>query len=365
MGSRERTWRRRQEARDLSLGRRAGELDVGDWPSIAAASSREDSQRAGELLWSVMRTRPPRQGLSFLYRLVDAHLRPDPSQRRRPVVDELLGPPPPEQTPRALLRHDVDSWQGMEQWQQWEARMGLAGVYLLRAPLPEGTRLGDGTRATYPTPPPDYNVEDGFVRELVSAGLARGCAFGLHYASAEPAVVRAECRRLRDALGLSGSLPASSHWILSSGATLAALDELGVSHDLCLMDYESYATEIPADQPRHPGFLTGTTHPHLLWDPRRRRWLKLLAVPGALEEVFVAGQSPTVPEPADVERYIQLFRRHRGVLVLLWHSERFDLAEHLQRLVDRLRELDFTFVTTADLTAPPAADAESIPDPRA
>lgn len=335
-----------------------------DWPTIEAASSEADSQRAGELLWSVMRTRPPREGLSLLYRLVDAHLRPDPSHRRRPVVDELLRPPPPEQAPRALIRHDVDSWQGMEQWQQWEAKMGLAGVYLLRAPLPEGTWLADGTRATYPTPPPDYNVEDASVGELVSAGLKRGCEFGLHYASAQPAVVRAECERLREALGLSAPLPASSHWILSSGATLAALDELGLTHDLCLMDYDSYATEIPTGEPRHPGFLTGTTHPHLLWDPQRRRWLKLLAVPGALEEVFVAGQTPTVPEPADIERYIQLFRRHRGVIVLLWHSERFDLAEHLERLVARLRELGFAFVTTADLMAPTPADAEGIPDPR-
>ena len=337
---------------------------MADWPTITAAGSAADSQRAGELLWSVMRTRPPAEGLSFLYRLVDAHLRPDPGDRRRPVVDELLAPPPAEQTPRALIRHDVDSWEGMESWQRWEQKMGLASVYLLRAPLPEGTRLADGTRATYPTPPPDYNVEDASVGELVSAGLARGCQFGLHYASAQPAVVRAECRRLRDALGLSGPLPASSHWILSSGATLAALDDLGSSHDLCVMDYESYATEIPPGQPRHPGFLTGTTHPHLLWDPRRGRWLKLLAVPGGLEEVFVSGESPTVPEPADIERYVELFRRHRGVIVLLWHSERFDLAECLERLVDRLRELGFSFVTTVDLEVPAPVAPDSVSDPR-
>ena len=335
-----------------------------DWPTIEAASSQADSDRAGELLWSAMRTRPPEQGLSCLYKLVDAHLRPDCGNRRRPVVDELLGDPPAGQTPRALVRHDVDSWAGMEQWQQWERKMDVAGVYLLRAPLPEGARLADGTGAAYPTPPPDYNVEDDFVGEFVSAGLERGCRFGLHYGSARPGLVRAECWRLRDALGLSGALPASSHWIQSSGVTLAALDELGFTHDFCLMDFESYAAEIPPDEPRHPGFLTGTTHPHLLWDPRRRRWLKLLAAPGALEEVFVAGKCPTIPEPADIEGYIELFRRHRGVIVLLWHGERFDLVEHLERLVDRLRELDFTFVTTADLNAPTQGDAESTPDPR-
>jgi hypothetical protein len=353
-----------RQRRVAPLGRKAAEANVGDWPTIAAAGSRADSDRAAERLWSVMRTRPPEAGLSYLYRLVDAHLRPEPGHRRRPVVDELLAPPPTEQTPRALLRHDVDSWEGMEQWRQWEGKMDLAGVYLLRAPLPEGARLADGTVATYPTGPPDYDVEDASVGELVSAGRERGCEFGLHYGSAWPAVVRAECRRLRDALGLSGPLPASSHWIQSSGATLAALDELGVEHDLCLMDYESYAAETPPDQPRQPGFLTGTTHPHLLWEPRRRRWLKLLAVPGALEEVFVAGVCPTVPEPGDVERYLELFLRHRGVIVLLWHSERFDLVEHLERLVDRLRELQFTFVTTAELKVSPGSDAEGIADPR-
>lgn len=225
-----------------------------NWPTIDAAPSQAGSDRAAELLWSVMRTRPPAEGLSCLYKLVDAHLRPEPGNRRRPVVDELLGPPPPEQAPRALVRHDVDSWEGMQRWQQWESRMGLAGVYLLRAPLPEGTRLADGTRATYPTPPPDYDVEDDSVGEIVSAGLARGCQFGLHYASARPAVVRAECQRLRDALGLSRPLPASSHWIQSSGATLAALDELGICHDLCFMDYESYASEIPPTSRGARGF---------------------------------------------------------------------------------------------------------------
>ena len=337
---------------------------MSNWPTIGAAANEADSARAGELLWSVMRTRPPEQGLSLLYRLVDAHLRPDPSHRRRPVVDELLAPPPADQVPRALIRHDVDGWAGMQQWPQWERRLGVAGVYLLRAPLPEGTRLADGTRATYPTPPPDYNVEDGVVRDFVSAGLERGCQFGLHYASANPAAVRAECQRLRDALGLSGPLPASSHWILSSGATLAALDESGISHDFCLMDFESFSTEIPPGEPRQPGFLTGTTHPHLLWDAHRRRWLRLLAVPGALEECFVAGEYPTIPDPADIERYVELFRRHRGVIVLLWHGERFDLAEHLERLIDRLRHLEFTFITTDDLKAPPGND-ESTPDPRA
>lgn len=337
---------------------------MSDWPTIGAAGTDADSRQAGELLWSVMRTRPPGQGLSFLYKLVDAHLRPQPGRRRRPVVDELLAPPPPEQAPRALIRHDVDSWKGMEQWRQWERKMGVAGVYLLRAPLPEASRLADGTRASYPTPPPDYNVEDSFVDEFVSAGLERGCEFGLHYASADPAVVRGECRRLRDALGLSGPLPASSHWILSSGATLAGLDGLGFSHDFCLMDYESFSLEIPLGEARHPGFLTGTTHPHLLWDPRRRRWLNLLAVPGAMEEVFVAGECPTAPAPADVERYIELFRRHRGVIVLLWHGERFDLAEHLERLVDRLRELGFSFITSGELKAPTPA-GETVWDPRA
>ena len=335
-----------------------------DWPTIRAAANEADSAGAGELLWSVMRTRPPQEGLSFLYRLVDAHLRPGPSRRRRPVVDELLAPPPADQAPRAIIRHDVDGWKDMEQWAGWERRLGVAGVYLLRAPLPEGSRLADGTRATYPTPPPDYNVEDSVVRDFVSAGLERGCQFGLHYASPDPAAVGDECRRLRDALGLSGPMPASSHWILSSGATLAALDESGVSHDFCLMDFESFSAEIPRGEPRHPGFLTGTTHPHLLWDAPRRRWLKLLAVPGALEECFVAGEYPTTPDPGDIERYFELFRRHRGVIVLLWHGERFDLAEHLERLIDRLRQLAFTFITTADLAAP-AADDEGTPDPRA
>lgn len=88
-------------------------------------------------------------------------------------------------------------------------------------------------------------------------------------------------------------------------------------------------------------------------------------MPGGLEEVFVAGECPTTPQPADIEAYIELFRRHRGVIVLLWHSERFDLVEHLERLVDRLRELDFTFVTTADLTPPAGARADGISDPRA
>jgi len=71
------------------------------------------------------------------------------------------------------------------------------------------------------------------------------------------------------------------------------------------------------------------------------------------------------PSAADIERYIQLFRRHRGVLVLLWHSERFDLVERLEGLVDRLAEQGFAFVTTADLVATARSQPDSIGDPRA
>jgi len=337
-----------------------------NWPRIEAAGDEAASTRASERLWSIMRTSPPETGRSDVYRLVDAHLQPDASDRRRPIVDELLGAPPIEQTPRALIRHDVDSWRGMQQWQQWEEKTGLTGVYLLRAPLPEGTPLDDGSTASYLTPPPDYQVEDAAVREWALAALERGSGVGLHYGSGHPPIIRAESRRLRDALGLTGPLPASAHWLQSSGRTLCTLDELGFGWDFSLMDYLSYAAEpIPPGQPRHPGFFTGTTHPHLLWDPRREDWLTLLGVPGGLEEVFVAGECPTKPTPADIDAYIEHFRRHRGLIVLLWHSERFDLVEHLERLVDRLRERDFTFVTTAALKAPVTRTARQVFDPRA
>lgn len=169
---------------------------------------------------------------------------------------------------------------------------------------------------------------------------------------------------MRDALDLPARIPASAHWLQSSGQTLAALDELGVGCDFSLMDFESCSLEIPPDEPRHPGFLTGTTHPHLLWDPSEGRPLNLLAVPGALEENFVAGRTPTRPGPADIERYIDLFVRHRGVLVLLWHTERFDLAGHLERIVDRLRERAFRFITTDDLTGPSPGHTAITNDPR-
>jgi len=53
------------------------------------------------------------------------------------------------------------------------------------------------------------------------------------------------------------------------------------------------------------------------------------------------------------------------VLVLLWHSERFDLVERLEGLVDRLAEQGFAFVTTADLVGPARSEPDSIVDPRA
>ncbi|HUW83168.1 MAG TPA: hypothetical protein VMZ31_10265 [Phycisphaerae bacterium] len=337
-----------------------------NWPVIEAAGDEVASRRAAQRLWSIMRTSPPETGRSDIYRLVDAHLQPKASARRSPIVDVLLGASPVEHTPRALIRHDVDSWRGMEQWQQCEEKTGLTGVYLLRAPVPESARLDDGSTASYPTAPPDYDVEDAAVREWASAALARGCQVGLHYGSARPQIVRAESRRLRDALGLTGPLPASAHWLQSSGLTLCTLDELGFGWDFSLMDFLSYAVEpIPPDQPRHPGFLTGTTHPHLLWDSQREDWLNLLAVPGGLEEVFVAGECPTPPTLEDIDAYIEHFRRHHGVIVLLWHSHRFDLLEHLERLVDRLRGRDFTFVTAADLSLPITRAPDSVFDPRA
>jgi hypothetical protein len=337
---------------------------MNSWPNIVPAKNPADSQRAAEQLWSVMGTRPPADGPCYVYRLVDAHLRPQSASRRRPVVDELLAPPTEGQVPRVLLRHDVDSWEGMERWLDWERRRGPRGVYLLRCQMPEGATLSDGTRAAYLTPPQDYNVEDRHVRDVVEAGLKQGCRFGLHYGSARLALVQAEYSRLRDALDLPAKIPASAHWLQSSGQTLAALDDLGVCCDFSLMDFESCSIEIPPGEPRHPGFLTGTTHPHLLWDMHQQQWLNLLAVPGALEENFVAGRMPTRPGPADIDRYIDLFVRHRGVLVLLWHAERFDLAGHLERIVDRLRELAFRFITTDDLVPPIPGGVETVDDPR-
>jgi len=337
-----------------------------NWPLIDAAGDKAASERAARRLWSIMRTGPPETRRSDIYRLVDAHLQPNASARRRPIADELLGAAPIGQAPRALIRHDVDSWHGMQQWQRWEEQTGLTGVYLLRAPAPEGTRLDDGSTASYLTPPPDYDVEDATVREWALAALERGSAVGLHYGSARPQIVRAESRRLRDALGLTGPLPASAHWLQSSGLTLCTLDELGFGWDFSLMDYLSYAVEpIPPGQPRHPGFFTGTTHPHRLWDPQRGDWLKLLGVPGGLEEVFVAGDCPTRPTPSDIDAYIDHFDRHRGVIVLLWHGERFDLVEHFERLIDRLRQRGFAFVTTTDLGLPITHAPDSIFDPRA
>jgi len=337
-----------------------------NWPIIEAAGDEAASGRAARRLWSIMHTSPPEMGQSDIYRLVDAHLRPDESARRRPIVDELLGAESIAHTPRALIRHDVDSWQSMQQWQRWEEQTGLTGVYLLRAPLPEGTRLDDGSTASYLTPPPDYDVEDAAVREWVVGAGERGSVVGLHYGSACPQIVRAESRRLRDALELAGALPASAHWLQSSGLTLCTLDELDFGWDFSLMDYVSYAVEpIPPGQPRHPGFFTGTTHPHRLWDPRRGDWLKLLGVPGGLEEVFVAGECPTRPSPSDIDAYVDHFDRQRGAIVLLWHGERFDLVEHLERLIDRLRRRGFAFVTTADLPLPVTTAPDRVFDPRA
>lgn len=143
-------------------------------PTIKAAQSAGHSHRAAQLLWSVMSTRPPQDGPCYLYRLVDAHLRPQSASRRRPVVDEMLAPPPEDQGPRVLLRHDVDSWAGMERWLDWERQRGLRGVYLLRCQIQEGSRLPDGTRAAYLTPPQDYSIEDRLVRQAVEAGLQLG-----------------------------------------------------------------------------------------------------------------------------------------------------------------------------------------------
>lgn len=337
-----------------------------NWPIIEAAGDEAASERAAHRLWSIMRTNPPETGRSDIYRLVDAHLQPNAGDRRRPMVDELLGAAPIGHAPRALIRHDVDSWHGMQQWQRWEEQTGLTGVYLLRSPAPEGTRLADGSTACYLTPPPDYEVEDAAVREWALAALERGSAVGLHYGSARPQIVRAESQRLRDALELTGPLPASAHWLQSSGLTLCTLDELDFGWDFSLMDYLSYAVEpIPPGQPRHPGFFTGTTHPHMLWDPRRGDWLKLLGVPGGLEEAFVAGECPTRPMRSDIDAYIEHFGRQRGVIVLLWHGERFDLVEHLERLIDRLRQRGFAFVTTTDLSLPITRAPNRVFDPRA
>jgi len=115
-------------------------------------------------------------------------------------------------------------------------------------------------RTPITSPPTDYAVEDAAVCEWALAALERGSGVDLHYGSARPQIVRAESRRLRDALKLTGPLPASAHWLQSSGLTLCTLGELGFGWDFSLMDYLSYAAEpIPAGQPRHPGFFTDTT----------------------------------------------------------------------------------------------------------
>ena len=81
--------------------------------------------------------------------------------------------------------------------------------------------------------------------------------------------------------------------------------------------------------------------------------------------MFVAGECPTSPTPKDIDVYIEHFRRHRGVIVLLWHSQCVDLLEHFERLVDRLRQRNFTFVTAVDLSLPITPAPDSVFDPRA
>ena len=148
---------------------------------------------------------------------------------------------------------------------------------------------------------------------------------------------------------------------------MRALDDLGISHDFSFMDFASYAGRpIPAGVPAHPGFPTGTTHAHLMWDPVQGRWLRLLAVPGALEEEFVAGRCPTAPREEDIGAYLDLFAEHRGVLVLNWHTDRWELVSFLEALVEKLLGGGFSFITTADLRAEPAPEPtrDEIADPR-
>jgi hypothetical protein len=283
------------------------------------------------------------------------------------VVDDLLGAPDGSGRPSAILRHDCDDALHLEQWEQWGSKLGLPSVTLLRAPLRPGERLADGSAPEYVMPPPEYDIGEPRISAFVERGRARGCEFGLHYASARPEVVRAEAARFEEATGLRPPYPASAHWLQSSGETIRALDALGVSHDFSFMDYASYAGEqIPVGAPAHPGFATGTTHAHRMWDTRAGRWLNLIAIPGALEEDFIAGRCPTVPDPEDIEAYLEFFARYRGTLVLNWHTERWDLLSQLEDLVHRLWDTGFTFITPSRLpvTSAPTSGQIEVEEPR-
>ena len=333
------------------------------YPRIAAeVLTEQQSARAARLLWGVMTTETQASGYSLIYERFPSYLDQNELDRRRPVVDEMLGLPAGAKGPRAILRHDCDDALDLDRWAEWESRRGIHSVTLLRAPV-----AADGRRPEYLVAPPNYDVEEDRIGRFVEEGRARGCEFGLHYSSPHPTVVRAELARLRAATGLAPPLPASAHYLQSSGATLRALDELGVSHDFSFMDFASYAGRaIPPGVPAHPGFPTGTTHAHLMWDPLEGRWLRLVAVPGALEEEFVAGRCPTAPSDRDIGAYLDLFAQHNGLLVLNWHTDRWELVSFLEALVEELQQRGFTFITTADLRpqVPPESSRGEVTDPR-
>lgn len=333
------------------------------YPRIAAeVLTEEQSARAARLLWGVMTTETQAPGYSLIYERFPSYLDQNEPDRRRPVVDEMLGLPASAKGPRAILRHDCDDALDLDRWAEWESRRGIQSVTLLRAPV-----AADGRHPEYLVAPPNYDVEEDRIGRFVEEGRARGCEFGLHYSSPHPTVVRAELARLRAATGLAPPLPASAHYLQSSGTTLRALDGLGVSHDFSFMDFASYAGRaIPPGVPAHAGFPTGTTHAHCLWDPLEGRWLRLVAVPGALEEEFVAGRCPTVPRDEDVGAYLDLFAEHNGLLVLNWHTDRWELVSFLEVLVEELRRRGFTFITTADLRLqlPPESSRGEVTDPR-
>jgi hypothetical protein len=342
--------------------------EVDGWPRVAPGALTEDeSRRAARLLWGVMGTEAPASGSCPVYERFPAYLEQGESERRRPVLDEMLGARERSAGPYVILRHDCDDALDLERWEEWESRLGLVSVTLLRAPVRPGRRAADGSTPHYIMPPPNYDVAEERIGRFIERGVARGCEFGLHYSSPQPAVLEAEVERLRAATGLAPPFPASAHWLQSSGASMRALDRLGVSHDFSFMDFASYASrEIPPGAPAHPGFATGTTYPHVMWDCGTGRWLRLIAIPGALEEEFVAGRCPTRPSGADIASYLDVFARQRGLLVLNWHTDAWALVTHLENVVNELRERGFAFVTTSQLR--PAgvlkADQAEIADPR-
>jgi len=315
-------------------------------PQIASLGAEFQATAAG-LLWSVMYSEADPGEHPMIYDLFTTYLEQPESSRRRPVLDEWLGPPA-EPRPRAIVRHDVDCWQGTEKWLEIEDKLGIRSTFLVRA-----QRQGASAEGYAPgRKPPDYRFDEPRVLEFVQTAAAGGWQIGLHYGSAVPAVVRREAADLRKAFEPAEIAVASAHWLESSAATIRELDRLGFAFDMSFLDWRSYMTEIGPDQPCHPGFPTGTTHPHLLWDPKQGRFLNLVAIPGALEEDFVGGRCPSKPDPQDIEKYIRYFKTYGGVLVLLWHPDRIDLIGHFENLVKQLQDAGFEFTLPADLSRP-------------